>query len=118
VRQEFAQNPNAFMRQEDRFDRREDNRMSDRDHDGDLAGFSGFLGSHSNISQDLAKDPSLAKNQEYLQNHPELQQYLAAHPGVHQQLSENPQVFMKSVQQVGNSGTTKATSTVEVKPKQ
>jgi hypothetical protein len=118
VREEITENPNAFMSQEDRFDRREDNRMNDRVHERDTTDFSGFLGSHSNISQELAKDPSLAKNQEYLQNHPDLQRYLTAHPGVHHQLTENPQVFMKSVEQVSSSGTTKAATTVEAKPKQ
>jgi phage-related protein len=114
VREEIKENPNAFMRQENRFDRREDWRNGDgrngdwregdrRESDGNrgqLASFGEFLGGHSNISQQLSKDPSLAKNQEYVANHPELRDYLKAHPGVREQLTENPQNFIGSAQQV------------------
>jgi hypothetical protein len=95
LRQEIDAHPDAFMRQEDRFDRREDRR---EDH-GELASFHQFLGDHSTIASQLTKNPELAKNDEYMQGHPELQQYLRAHPGVQQQLAQNPQTFMKSAQQ-------------------
>src|SRR4029077_461705 len=74
VRQEVAETPDSFMRQEQRFDRHED---MHRDHDparAELASFGQFLGSHSAVAQQLSKDPSLAKNEEYRENHPELQQ--------------------------------------------
>jgi len=48
------------------------------------------------------RDPSLAKNQEYLESHPELQEYLKTHPGVQQQLAQNPQVVMKAAQPMTN----------------
>src|SRR5580692_2343307 len=35
VREEIKENPNAFMRQEDRYDRREDDRTGDRNRAGD-----------------------------------------------------------------------------------
>jgi len=105
VREEITENPDAFMRQEQRFDRHEDTfARGDRDTTrGELASFSGFLGSHSKIAEQLAKDPSLAKNEEFTENHPEFQQYLKAHPEVREELTENPQVFMKSVEQFNES---------------
>ena len=112
VREEFKENPNAFMRQENRYDRREDdrdrghgiktgdrndrNRMGNPDGRGELTSFGQFLGGHSTVAEQLSKDPSLANNKEYLANHPELGEYLKAHPAVTQQLSENPQAVMSS----------------------
>jgi hypothetical protein len=104
VRQDIKQNPNAFMQEEARYDRREDGMDLDRavTHK-ESANFGEFLGGHSNIAQQLSKDPSLVKNQEYLQNHPELQEYLNAHPEVRQKLMANPQGFVSSAQQFSHS---------------
>jgi len=110
VREEFKENPNAFMRQENRYDRREDdrdrgistdargerNRMGDPEGRGELTSFGQFLGGHSTVAEQLSKDPSLANNKEYLANHPELGEYLKAHPAMTRQLSENPQAVMSS----------------------
>jgi hypothetical protein len=101
VREEFRENPNGFMRQERRFDQREDSRdrattFRDRDRD-DLASFGQFLGGHSTLAQQLAKDPSLANNKEFLATHTELQDYLKAHPEVQQQLATNPQGVISTV---------------------
>ena len=57
------------------------------------------LGGHSSINEQLSKDPSLVKNQEYMQNHPELKDYLNQHPDVRQGLMQNPETFVKSSQQ-------------------
>ena len=89
------------MRQEDSFDRHEDSGWR-RDNDvtrGELSSFHEFLQVHGNISGELSKNPSLANNQEYLENHPELRGYLQANPQVHEELSQNPQSFLKSAQQ-------------------
>ena len=99
VREEFRENPNGFMRQEGRFDQREDSRnrtttFHDRD---DLTSFGQFLGGHSTLAQQLSKDPSLANNKEFLANHTELQDYLKAHPEVQQQLATNPQGVISTV---------------------
>jgi small nuclear ribonucleoprotein (snRNP)-like protein len=114
VSEEISENPDRFMRQEQRFDRHED-----RDHGmagGESAVFGQFLGSHSSIAQDLSRNPSLANDEEYLKNHPDFQQYLQTHPGVQAQLKQNPQVFMKSVQPLGTSpATVLKTPTVEPK---
>jgi hypothetical protein len=102
VREEVAENPNGFMRQEQRFDRHEGMRGDHDTTQAELASFGQFLGSHSTVAEQLSQDPSLAKNQEYRENHPELQQYLDAHPRVQEELSENPQAFVKSAQQFSN----------------
>lgn len=104
VREEYKDNPTAFMRQEERFDRREDSGMH-RDNDvtrGELSSFHEFLQGHGTIAGELSKNPSLATNQEYLENHPELRDYLQTNPQVHQELAENPQSFLKSAQQFDN----------------
>jgi hypothetical protein len=130
VREQVRQNPNAFMQQEARYDRREQD-MNRQDHDRDAmnrgdrddmfrdrgnnerfdrdsqhnhaASFGQFLGDHSNIAQQISKNPALVKNQDYLKDHPELQSYLTAHPEVRQELMANPQSFVKSAQQYNHN---------------
>jgi hypothetical protein len=122
VREEIRTNPNAFMQQEARYDRRADG--MDRDSTGhrQSASFGEFLGGHSEISQRLSEDPSLVKNQEYMENHPELREYLAAHPDVKQELMANPQTFVKSAQQFSSTNSTapamKTPTADPAKPKQ
>ena len=122
VREEVAENPNRFMRQEQRYDRHEDMHPDHDTTQAELASFGQFLGSHSTVAEQLSKDPSLAKNEEYRENHPELQQYLSAHPRVQEELSENPQAFVKSAQQFSNTKqpppTAPKTSMAEPKTKQ
>jgi phage-related protein len=101
VREEYKENPTAFMRQEQRYDRHEDSGWRG-DNDvtrGELSTFHEFLQAHGNISAELSKNPSLANNEEYLENHPELRTYLRANPQVRDELTENPQSFLKSAQQ-------------------
>jgi hypothetical protein len=129
VREELKNNPNAFMQEGARYDRREDEtnrggRPRDFDHNHS-ASFGEFLGAHANISEQLSKDPSLAKRDDYLQDHPELRNYLDAHPEVRQDLMTDPQNFMKSAQQFNNNGqAVKPTTAIptaqmpEPKPKQ
>src|SRR5258708_18128119 len=65
VREEYKENPNAFMHQEQRFDRREDFAMRhDRDvSDKERSSFGKFMQGHSSIAGDLSKNHSLANNQ-------------------------------------------------------
>src|SRR6267154_731550 len=116
VREEYKENPNAFMHQEQRFDRREDFAMRhDRDvGDRERSSFGEFMQGHGSIAGDLSKNPSLANNQEYLENHPALRDYLKANPKVHQQLAENPQTLLQSTQQPATPATPKVG---ESKPK-
>jgi hypothetical protein len=138
VRQQLQQDPNAFMREEDRYEHQEamnrgddfnrgngSDRNGDRDRDAQRH-FGEFLGSHSNIAEQLSKDPSLVKSQEYLQDHPELQDYLNSHPEVRQPLMADPQAFVKSTQQFNNgqgmkspdAGTPPSSPATAPKPKQ
>ncbi len=117
VREEYKENPNAFMRQEDRYDRREDFNRRDRDvNGGELSSFHEFLESHSAISAELSKNPSLATNKEYVENHPELNAYLNSNPKVHEELGQNPQSFVTLAQQF--QGATKAMPKTMTEPKQ
>jgi hypothetical protein len=125
LREQIKSNPNAFMQQEARY-ARYDNRENGMDR-GDTshrqaASFGEFLGGHSEISQRLSEDPTLVKNQEYMENHPELQQYLTAHPEVKQELMANPQTFVKSAQQFNTTSNTAPTVKTPIpdpaKPKQ
>ncbi len=109
LREQIKSNPNAFMQQEARYNRYE-NREGGMDRDAtshrQAASFGEFLGGHSEISQRLSEDPSLVKNQEYLENHPDLKQYLSSHPDVSKELMANPQSFVKSAQQFSTTSNT------------
>src|SRR5580692_4216708 len=94
VREQLRQNPNAFMQEEDRLDRREDNRNRDANR-AELANFDRFLDSHRETSEQLRKDPSLVDNREFVKNHPALETYLQDHPAVREQLRQNPNAFMQ-----------------------
>jgi hypothetical protein len=116
VREEMTENPNRFMHQEQRFDRQEDGRARygvDRDADS-RQDFGRFLSGHSEVSAQLSKNPSLATNEEYVENHPELKQFLASHPGAQKDLKENPQSFVQAAQQFNN--TTPAPKTPNLDP--
>ncbi len=95
VREELTENPRAFMKGEGRFDKLEAAR-GDNDIRGKLARFDGFLDSHPAIAQELASNPSLVNNEEYVENHPELQQFLKAHTEIQEELKENPRAFMNA----------------------
>jgi hypothetical protein len=117
VRGQLSQNPNGFMRQEDAYNRnsnmresynRDSNMRDSNDRDRDpthdhMAGFGGFLHSHSDIQNDLSKDPSVVKDHGYVQNHAELDAYLKANPGVRTDLMANPQSFVQGARQYNNA---------------
>jgi hypothetical protein len=108
IRDEARNNPSAFMRQDDRSDDR-DRQYTDKDKDHDFdrdesARFREFLGGHSDISEQLSRNPSLCKDREFMQAHPELQAYLKDNPDVNQELMNNPQGFMKSAQPTSTTG--------------
>lgn len=113
VSEQISENPNAFMHQEQRFDRQEDRNSAgfgnDRDR-GEMAGFGAFLGAHANIAAQISKDPSLLNNKEYMESHPELQEYLKAHPGVQAEAQANPQAFLQTAQQASKPAAPKATT--------
>ena len=97
VREEISENPSGFLHQEERFDRREDQASQRRDDDvtrRELANFDRFMDSHPEIAEQLRKDPSLAKNKEFVENHPALREYMQQHPEVREEISENPSSFL------------------------
>ena len=94
VREEIKENPNYFMRQENRYDRREDAR-DDNNRRQELARFDQFLDSHREVSEQLRRDPSLVKNQQFVESHPALQSFLQEHPRVREDLTQNPDAFMR-----------------------
>lgn len=103
VREEIKENPNAFMRQENRYERTEDGRdgdnRKDKDRDRDttrreLANFDHFMDSHPEIAEQLRKNPSLVDNREFVEQHPALHDYLQDHPAVREEIRENPNAFM------------------------
>jgi hypothetical protein len=134
IRQRLEQNPNAFMSSEAYWEHSGDDRTQDRqdaynrdrnngnDNDRDRGNgvadnnrdldrdrdvhrrFGEFLGSHQDIAAQLSRNPSLCKDHDYLQNHPDLQTYLNDHPDVRQQLTSDPDTFMKSTQQFNTNG--------------
>ena len=117
VRQQFDEHPYAFMRDENRYDRWEDRHDGDHDRDmdrGQLSSFHEFLAGHGNIAAEISRNPTLATNDEYLQNHTELQAYLQANPEVKQQLNQNPQSFIKSAQGVDTTTPRTAPKTTTV----
>lgn len=128
IHEELSENPNAFMRRENRYDNRANNwdgrqhAGEDRkgDRQGELTSFGQFLGNHSAMAEQLSKDPSLANNKEYLANHPELDEYLKAHPAMTQQLAESPQTVMASnwVQQGATTGARPSTPKPKPNPNQ
>ena len=122
VRSQLKQNPNAFMQQEARYDQNE-YRMRTGESDEPDRHFGEFLGGHSSINEQLSKDPSLVKNDEYMKSHPELKDYLSQHPDVRQGLMQNPETFVKSSQQFNTankngsySGSTQPTPSTGSKP--
>jgi hypothetical protein len=117
VRQQFDEHPYAFMHDEDRLNQLRDHHDGDMDR-GHLSSFHNFMQGHGTIAADISKNPTLATNDEYLQNHTELQAYLQANPEVKQQLSQNPQSFVKSAQETGTTtpGTAPKTTTTPKMP--
>jgi phage-related protein len=96
VKEAFERNPDLFMHDEDRFDHHQQYALNSDMNRGELASFHDFLEGHGTIARDLEKNPSLASNSGYLQDHIELQAYLSAHPQASEQLHENPQTFINS----------------------
>ncbi len=102
VRDQLRQDPNAFMRQEDAYDR--DSNMRDRDAGAvrdadrrDVASFDRFLDGHREIAEQVRKDPSLLDNRDFVRNHPALQTYLQDNPGVRDQLRQDPNALTRQV---------------------
>jgi hypothetical protein len=60
----------------------------------ELGRFNKFLDKHPELAQQLAANPGLADNSQFLSAHPDLQTFLTKHPGVQSQLKTNPGQFL------------------------
>jgi hypothetical protein len=117
VRESIKQDPNGFMQEEARYDRREDGMDRDRDgrhtdvnHDVTHRHFGEFLGGHADIAEQLSRNPSLVKDQNFMDGHPQLKEYLNSNPDVRENLMSDPDGFVKASQQFN------ATNGQSVKP--
>lgn len=75
--------------------------QQDRDSDmsrRQLAIFDRFLDSHPELAEQIRRDPSLVNNEEFVENHGDLQRYLQQHPEVREQLRQNPNAVMRQEQ--------------------
>lgn len=101
IRDQVRDNPSGYLRPDD-FDRH----AAAPDHDfdrGQLGSFREFLNGHAAVAQELSKNPSMVKDHDYVQSHPELQTYLNANPEVKDRLMADPQNFVKSSLQFNNN---------------
>jgi len=102
IRVELQENPRAFINTEARFDRNEP--REPRKVEDNIARLDAFLDYHPEIAGQLAKDPSLVDNPQYLKNHPDLQQYLQEHPSIREQIDAHPAAFMAAEARYDASG--------------
>lgn len=87
ISEEIRENPNGFMRDEHRYDRREDQRYASI--------MDSFMDHHPEIAQQLQKNPSLVNDKQFVANHPAFQQFLSQHPELAQDYKDNPNAFMR-----------------------
>lgn len=99
VRDEIKDHPERFMNREAKFEKTADDRRDDKRPDKitreQLRNFDHFLDSHPEVSEALRKNPRLIDDQQFMQNHPELQEFLKNHPGVRDEIKDHPGRFMK-----------------------
>src|SRR5580658_345864 len=105
VREAIKQDPNGFMQEEARYNRPEDGLDQDRDgrhtdsnHDISHRHFGEFLGGHADIAAQLSRNPSLVKDQNFMDGHPELKEYLNSNPDVRENLMSDPDGFVRASQ--------------------
>jgi hypothetical protein len=123
VRDEIRNDPNAFMQAEARYEHHDegfdrDHRYDSLDRDDMHRRFGEFLGNHSDVAQQLTQNPALAKDPQFLQNHPELQSYLNQHPDDRQELMANPDDFVKSSWALNNNSQSSKTTPAKPRPNQ
>ena len=92
ISQQLRSDPNVFMREEGRYDRREDGMEARRQ---ELARFDQFLDTHKEAAAQLRKDPSVIYNEQFLKDHPVLSEYLQNHPQIKEEIQRDPNRFMR-----------------------
>src|SRR5579862_3602519 len=94
IAQEIRENPQAFMRADDRFDARQDRQGLH----SQLVDLDEFLDKHPEVAEQLRKNPSLINDNKWVASHPAFQQFLAEHQQLQNEFRENPSVFMAEEQ--------------------
>src|SRR6516162_4608052 len=96
VQADLKQDPRALMQREQQFERWERERVaaSGDARDASVAEFNQFLSNHPWIAKKLKEKPSLANDQDFLHDNPELHDYLSAHPVLQQEFRSNPRRVM------------------------
>jgi hypothetical protein len=95
----FRNNPNQFMREDDRY-----NRQVNTINQKDLLDMHQFFDNHREIAEQLRKDPTLIDNRQWVADHPALQQYLHEHPQVSDAFRAHPDTFMRDEEHYGQGG--------------
>jgi phage-related protein len=70
----------------------------------ELESFDDFLDAHGNVARVLRRNPAIAENEDFLNNHPELDEFLKNHPGVEQELREAPARFVQREKRFSAAG--------------
>jgi hypothetical protein len=60
-----------------------------------------FLSKNPKMAEQLAKDPNLINNKEYLAQHPGLENYLKTHPGTASEWQKHPEQFTQVAERYG-----------------
>jgi len=113
IQEEFAETPKYFENELNRFESSEADRPGEGGNRGvnpnpdltrgEIATADQFLDQHPDIEKQLEANPSLIKNQDFLQDHPQLQNFLSSHPRIQEEFAENPTVFMNRENRFENS---------------
>lgn len=99
VREEITETPNYFMRREQRFDAREDNRLGANAQGGEQeeqerarqsARLNQYLSDHKDVDKDLQRNPALVNDTSYLKKHRDLDEFLRTNPDVSVAVKANP----------------------------
>jgi hypothetical protein len=90
IRTDLQQHPYRFMSDEWRHDERGYGITR-----GEVGRFdSGYLDEHPEVAEQLAHDPRLVDNPQFLATHPGLDEYFRNHPEIRTELQEHPDRFM------------------------
>jgi len=102
VRQQLHEHPGQFMSREGRYEWQSGGgpiATAPGGYGGAVQHFdNGYLDQHPDVAHQLASDPRLVDNPQYLATHPGLDQYLANHPDVRRDLQQHPERFMNAEQ--------------------
>jgi phage-related protein len=104
VREQFKEHPYGFMRDEERYDRREARDQDSNVNRQELATMDRFLDSHPEVAEQLRKDPGLVDNKQFVANHPALQSFLTEHQTIAQLYREHPDAFMRAEDRFDRNG--------------